>query len=375
MVEYIYFVKCMDCEDEPFDFFDEAKTFALGKLSQKPEIHQTEVVRNDFGECTDSKDFGKIWSWEDEAGIVEDDSEFSIFTSGDFDKYKPEYDSEFDSLDNSLDDVPDNFRKPVPADMTIDGLVEAMEENEEMVECKRCHELFPKEDMLYELTRGYLCPICIMELDAAGEDLEFRPREIPDKVVDEEPLDEAKKARPNSYDVFDDTISLYYNELEATVCYNQTDADSWDEKDYLSYDFEYEISIDDFAEYIWDCCIDDESYLKFHKQYETLYENDDAWKAFVEENTEELMSRYQNQVFERYEDRAKKAFEEWAYNDFHEGYKKPAEESNDCDKSLLETLEESEDYKKRLMMCPECGDYSFDQETGICINCGFNAFD
>ena len=364
----------MDCEDEPFDFFDEAKTFALGKLSQKPEIHQTEVVRNDFGECTDSKDFGKVWSWEDEAEIVEDDSEFSIFTSGDFDKYRPEHDSEFDSLDNSLDDVPDNFRKPVPADMTIDGLVEAMEENEEMIECKRCNELFPKEDMLYELTRGYLCPICIMDLDAAGEDLEFRPREIPEKVVDEEPLEESKKRPSTSYDIFEDSVSFYYNDLEATVQYNQTDADSWDEKEFYSDEFEYSVPMADFAEEVWDFCIDDESYKEFQEQYEELYQDDAAWLKFVNDNTEELMRRYSTQLFDRFESNAEEKYQEKVWDDWNNGYLESVAETTG-DENLLETLEDSEDYKKRLMMCPECGDYSFDQETGICINCGFNAFD
>ena len=54
MIEYIYFVKCPNCEDEHFSFFKDAKNFALGCLSQKPIITQIEVDRNDFGECTDS---------------------------------------------------------------------------------------------------------------------------------------------------------------------------------------------------------------------------------------------------------------------------------------------------------------------------------
>ena len=66
MVTYIYFVKCPNCEDEHFDFFDDAKAFARGCISQKPIITQTEVNRNDFGECTASSDLGTIWSWEDE---------------------------------------------------------------------------------------------------------------------------------------------------------------------------------------------------------------------------------------------------------------------------------------------------------------------
>lgn len=374
MVEYIYFVKCMDCEDEPFDFFDEAKAFALGKLSTKPEIHQTEVVRNDFGECTDSKDYGKVWSWEDEAGIVEDDSKLSIFTSGDFDKYKPEYDSEFDSLDNSLDEVPDNFRMPVPDGMTIDGLVEAMEENEDMVECKKCHELFPKEDMLYELSRGYLCPICIMDLDSQGVDLEFRPREIPEKSVDEEPLEEAKKTSSTEYDIFDDSVSFYYNGLEATVQYNQTDADSWDEKEFYSDNFEYNVPIKDLAEDLWNYCIDDEAYKEFQDRYEELYKDDAAWLKFVNDNINTLMSKYSKQLFDQFESDAEEKYQKEVWEEWSNKCNESAEETP-VEKNLLETLEESEDYKKRLMMCPECGEDSFDPETGICINCGFVTLD
>lgn len=374
MVEYIYFVKCMDCEDEPFDFFDEAKAFALGKLSTKPEIHQTEVVRNDFGECIDSTDYGKVWSWEDKVGIVEDDAKLSIFTSGDFDKYKPEYDSEFDSLDNSLDEVPDNFRIPVPDTMTIEGLVEAMEENEDMVECKKCHELFPKEDMLYELSKGYLCPICIMDLDSQGVDLEFRPREIPEKVVDEEPLEEAKKTSSTEYDIFDDSVSFYYNGLEAIVQYNQTDADSWDEKELYSDNFEYNVPIKDLAEDLWNYCIDDEAYKEFQDRYEELYKDDAAWLKFVNDNIDTLMSKYSKQLFDQFESDAEEKYQKEVWEEWNNRYNESVEEAA-VEKNLLETLEESEDYKKRLMMCPECGEDSFDPETGICINCGFVTLD
>jgi hypothetical protein len=42
-------------------------------------------------------------------------------------------------------------------------------------------------------------------------------------------------------------------------------------------------------------------------------------------------------------------------------------------KPFLEELEEADTYRARLVDCPECGfKESFDHETGICINCGFN---
>ena len=100
MIQYIYFVKCPNCEDEPFDFFDDAKGYALGCLSKKPIITQTEVDRNDFGECTSSADLGTIWSWEDEANVSADDPAISVFSKGDFAEYNPDQDAEFSSLDN-----------------------------------------------------------------------------------------------------------------------------------------------------------------------------------------------------------------------------------------------------------------------------------
>lgn len=96
MTQYIYFVKCPDCEDEIFDFFDEAEEFALSCLSKKPIITQTEVERNDFGECTDSCDLGTIWSWEDIIGEeAEDKPAISVFTKDNLSANSE--DSEFDN--------------------------------------------------------------------------------------------------------------------------------------------------------------------------------------------------------------------------------------------------------------------------------------
>ena len=364
MVEYIYFVKCMDCEDEPFDFFDEAKEFALSNMSKKPEIHQTEVVRNDFGECTDSTDYGKVWSWDEVMLDIPEDTDTVFSKSETF----GDIDTEFDNLDNSLNS---EERIAVPDGMTIDGLVEAMEENEEMIECKRCQELFPKEDMLYELSRGYLCPICIMDLDAAGEDLEFRPREIPEKVVDEEPLVEAQRRLSTKYDIFEDEIVLYYNDLEALIQYNQTAADAWDEKEFYSEMFEYKVPIEDAIAELWDCCIDDRAYKEFYDHYDEFEADESKWINFAKANIKTLMSKYSKHLFDRFESDAQEKFQDEVWEEWNDGYlesiKEPAGDIN-----LLETLEEPEDYKKRLTICPECGETSFDRDTQICINCGFN---
>lgn len=293
MVTYIYFVKCPNCEDEHFDFFDEAKEFALGCLSQKPIITQTEVCRNDFGECTDSTDLGTVWSWEDimdEGGYTDAEPTKSIFTKDDLKLMADGQDPEFDELDNSVDyepetsevspivedsiprnpavnatrvpkdseyvivlkhpntgkyyvlgrnykitvdvnkamtypdkfsaedeikyaedaaeergfsfvprdnDNPDSYfddypsvnffvvtvaeakklvteRKPIPEGMTIEQLVEEMEENEDTVECTWCEDLFDKSECRYEVDLGWLCSRCEMAIKSRGETLTFR---------------------------------------------------------------------------------------------------------------------------------------------------------------------------------------------------------
>ena len=44
-------------------------------------------------------------------------------------------------------------------DLDTDQLVETLEENEDIVECKECFELFPKADCV-KIEVGYLCPHC-----------------------------------------------------------------------------------------------------------------------------------------------------------------------------------------------------------------------
>lgn len=171
MVTYIYFVKCPNCEDEPFDFFDEAKGYAMGCLSQKPVITQTEVCRNDFGECTDSADLGQVWSWEDEC---EPEAEPITFSKDDINTaYDPDNDPEFQDDDFFAINAEDST-KPIPEGMTIEQLVEEMEENEDTVECTLCQDLFDKSECRKELNLGWLCRRCADDLTARGEGPVFK---------------------------------------------------------------------------------------------------------------------------------------------------------------------------------------------------------
>jgi hypothetical protein len=386
MIQYIYFVKCPNCEDEPFDFFDEAKDHAMSCLSSKPVITQVEVDRNDFGECTSSSDLGTVWSWEDMMkDMPEDDAELTTFCKSEtFDGGDDYFNCEFDDC---LDEVPDNFCKPIAEgvpdstralrdsdfvivakhtdpnskhgsskyysflgtnlrmtkqldkampystqaeaehdisyaedqlasdryinhdqvfvasvpearnllndlnwrkgtqlsfdDMTIEQLVEKMEENEDTVECKQCNELFDKKSCTKDPKLGWVCEGC-------GKSA------ITESV--------------NTYTCWFDGKEL--GTVEATCeeeAYGKMEH-TWPEFDYGLYD----------------------------------------GVATVELLTEAI---------------------EQADTSAHR-----YEESANASSLPSETLEESdEEFYSRLTLCPECGaEQSFDHKAGACISCKFS---
>lgn len=186
MIEYIYIVKCPGCEDEMFNFFTDARMQCDLLMSKKPIITQVEVERNDFGECTDFHDLGTVWSWEEamkdtEGGYTNTEPTKSIFTKDDLKPWIEDEDPEFDNLDNSVDceepetsEVSPVERKPIPEGMTIEQLVEEMEENEDTVECTLCNDLFDKSTCRKELNLGWLCRRCADDLVARGEGPVFK---------------------------------------------------------------------------------------------------------------------------------------------------------------------------------------------------------
>jgi hypothetical protein len=173
----------------------------------------------------DSNEIGKVWSWEELMDDIpentETDDDFHIFTRGDFakyaDGYDPDTDPEFDDsditfetdcVDSRLNDVPDNFRKPIPEGKTVKDLVEEMEENEDMVECKWCEELFDKSECRYEINMGWLCPQCQAALKSRGETLTFRESANENKKLigdssDSTSLTEADKIEFSKYDNYE----------------------------------------------------------------------------------------------------------------------------------------------------------------------------
>lgn len=404
MIQYIYFVKCPNCEDEHFDFFKDAKDYALSCLSSKPIITQIEVDRNDFGECTVSNDLGAIWSWEDMMNETDAEPAVSVFTKDDLKTL--EHDPEFADLDNSLDFVPDNFKKPVPADMSIKDLVEAMEENEDEVECASCEELYPKEDCMYdekhgwicpdcedrvvectwceelydrsecrkEVDLGWLCPRCIAAIKSRGESLTFKENDYWDFLDEDTSLKESAVPRG--------TVDLEYDELVTTLTGPQRDVDDWDEVEYAD-SFTYTVEKSDVATTIWENFLTEEDVADVPGGFEAL-EDDAAWEEFLKEHFDDLFEKYYQELLEYYKEDAEEAFKDemsWSnYLEREEGIRADIAYDEYRDRQLfgeelsttLEELEDAETYRKRLTLCPECGNESFDKDTRICIECGFN---
>lgn len=372
MIEYIYLVKCPDRSEEPFDFFDEAKDFAIGCLGSNPIITQIEVDRNDFGECVDSRDLGTIWSWEDMVKETETEPAASVFTKDDLVDYVPETDPEFAALDDTLDaevldTIPDNFRKPIPDGMTIKDLVEEMEENEDTVECTWCEDLFDKSECRYEINLGWLCSRCQAAIMSRGETLTFRENsywdfldedtdvetdEIAEKVEEApksmiEELEDADTYRERltlcpecggtttfdnetgmcincgfntlTEDVVSDKIEaackekvdLDYSNIEVTGMSAKRDVDDWDEWTELR-DFVYTVDKQDIIETLFGYVQEEDvASIGGLKAFEEL-SDDDAWLYMID-HFDELFEKYEQQLLKYYEDSAAEAAQEDYY--------------------------------------------------------------
>lgn len=370
MIEYIYFVKCPGCEDEHFYFFSDAKECAMSQLTKKPIITQTEVNRNDFGECTDSCDLGTVWSWEEVMSETNDEPAKSVFTKADLKctdcdtcsnaNCPAEDDPEFASLDNSIE--PEEIRKPVPADMSIKDLVEAMEENEDTVECKWCDELFDKSECRYEADMGWLCDRCQAAIKSRGETLTFS----------EGTLDEAMDPR--------ELVELEYPSLTVTLYGEKRDVDDWDEFEHTG-SHVFLVPKVEVATLIWENWITDADVVDVEGGLDTL-EDDMAWEKFLETHFDALFEKYNKQILDYFEDEATEDFrersqEDYSLNNWADNSDAAYDEWRDekyfgesKQKSFLEEFDDAETHKAGLTDCPECGTVSYDMKEQYCSNCG-----
>ena len=325
MIQYIYFVKCPDCEDEPFDFFRDAEAFALGCLDKKPIITQVEINRNDFGECTDSCDLGTIWSWEN---LMDDSNAEPLSLISKYETVNKSFgsdmedDPEFAALDNSVDVV---NGIPIPEGMTIEDLVEELEENEDEVECAWCEELFDKGDCRREVDLGWLCPQCEAAIKSRGEPLTFTEGSLEESISSNE------------------TVDLEYDELTITLTGNQRDADDWDEVEYTDR-FTYSVDKDEIATVIWENFITEEDAASVPGGLDTL-EDEAAWNDFLENHFDELFEKYYNNLLEHYREYAIEAFEDsYSWSDYMSDLalnKAEADYEYNRDQALLDAMYES----------------------------------
>lgn len=372
MITYIYFVKCPNCEDEHFDFFDEAKAFAMSCLSQKPVITQTEVCRNDFGECTEHCDLGTVWSWEDVMKDTYTDAEpaTSIFTKDDFTAfegdYNPENDPEFYEMDNSVDCESETSeaspveRKPIPEGMTIEQLVEEMEENEDMVECTWCNDLFDKSECRYEVGAGgpddglgWLCSRCEMAIKSRGETLTFREN--------------------NYWDFLDEKLDI---DIDFSQVIDSSDMEIWGvesagEDTYKAVLLKRFENVPfrggrDEIEKVESEMFDLGGLFVFHFGKDGLPKLG-RWDP-------ELLNSLGNCEIIFDDERYDQAAEETLNGSASKREALESEELHDLGNTYDcgypdETPEVSDSH---LKLCPECGKETFDIETGICVECGFN---
>ena len=451
MIQYIYFVKCPNCEDEHFDFFDEAKSFAMSCLSKKPIITQTEVDRNDFGECVDHCDLGTVWSWEDVMSDTENESEASVFTKDNLKSYDPDNDPEFaddpisflisdeieavagyekvaevivdsdvenkeeildvidhikkeeeehikeleafagikedeakddeaeenstepleetvtagvsfrnskdfaefkalcdeigiltmgdlktfmreyDANDSNIIDklkeyrkeLGPNFnikeaRKPVPEGMTIEQLVETMEENEDDVECTWCNDLFPKDMCKKEVNLGWLCPRCADGIMSRGESLTFKENNYWDFLDEKFDIDFEDEASSDVLDATSDVVEdedffnedfdsnkkvdFEYDDLTITVYGKRRDADDWDEWEHTG-SYTYRVPQSIVASDIWENFITEEDASDVAGGLTTL-EDDEEWEKFLEAHFDDLLEKYYDKLLEYYREYA-----------------------------------------------------------------------
>jgi hypothetical protein len=315
-------------------------------------------------------------------------------------------------------------RKPIPEGMTIEQLVEEMEENEDTVECTWCEDLFDKSECRYEVNLGWLCSRCEAAIKSRGETLTFKENNYWDF------LDESAAIKDST------VIGKHVRLVE-----NGADMNLATLKHILKINREYALprkKIDFIVTFDNDCIIRQETDLgylitipcyyrnpvdrskileqpEYHlcwisKKYceiigleeelepEELHDlgneydggypadaNDGLTEASLSDiataANSELGSRYTARellddagvedmdFFADLDTRASINYEE-PYTKYRQMQKAKAKKALD---SLSESPEVTTDTNNGLVLCPECGFETLDVETGICINCGFNS--
>ncbi len=184
--KFIYAVNS-DLDDEllyaEFETEEAAIEYATKHLNKLPFVDKVELVVDDGG-YEDAISYTTIW---DHTMVnVEPEAEETDYWDMIAAHDKEEKENTYDLGDNTWFESVDT-----------DNLVEAMEENEDMVECKECFDLFPKADCV-KLEIGYICPQCNCGYEVADEDIfkvdfpEYEKMAIENDMIPEEPISEVE---------------------------------------------------------------------------------------------------------------------------------------------------------------------------------------
>lgn len=147
---YVYIVHSDINENNIYAEFatkEEAIEYAKRHIDDLTYVDKVEALLDDEGDIMEILNHETIWVYDEEAKDYDTEIE----------------DDYWDQLAKEEED-----RKDAEGllgdttwfeDLDTDALVEKLEENEDIVECKECFELFPKADCI-KLEVGYLCPHC-----------------------------------------------------------------------------------------------------------------------------------------------------------------------------------------------------------------------
>lgn len=171
-----------------FENKDAAIDYAKQHLDKLPFVDELEVSYDANGEIEDVFNYKTIWDHtmsdqEAEAAIAD-----ATDTEDAYWDFKGNQEVEAEKNKNDIGDTT-WFE-------SMDNLVEEMEENEDMVECKECFDLFPKTDCI-KIDFGYVCPTChnngkvftVSDNEVFNVDFpEYEKMNIENDMIPEEPI-------------------------------------------------------------------------------------------------------------------------------------------------------------------------------------------
>lgn len=147
---YVYIVHSDINENNIYAEFateEEAIEYAKRHIDELTYVDKVEALLDDEGDISEILNSETIWVYDEEAKDYNTEIEDDYW-----DQLAKEEEDKKDA-EGLLGDT------TWFEDLDTDALVEKLEENEDLVECKECFELFPKADCI-KLEVGYLCPHC-----------------------------------------------------------------------------------------------------------------------------------------------------------------------------------------------------------------------